>query len=292
MLSRIPPKEVLSERIGTLVKQRYRLDALIGAGGQGAVYRALDLVDGREVAVKVLHEESDRDPTSRERLKREAHALEVTVGTAAVQLYDQAFTSDGRICLVTELLQGMDLAEALARRERAGMRAAPHELSFLFEPIVATLDRAHAHDIVHRDLKPENVFLQQTDGATRVRLMDFGFARFQKLKPLTVQGFVAGSPSYIAPEIWQGQPVTTGADVYALGAMMYRVLAGRTAAPSEVLVEVFRWATSGPRPSLHALRPDLPAAVDAWVEQALAIAPAQRFPSPRATLDALLSALA
>jgi serine/threonine-protein kinase len=291
MLSKIPPREVLSERIGTLVKTRYRLDALLGAGGQGAVYRARDLAAEGEVAVKVLHEEVDRDPASRERLLREAHALVVTSGTAAVQMLDQAYTSDGRLCLVTELLQGIDLAEALARRERAAIRAAPRELPFLFEPLVTTLERAHAHDIVHRDLKPENVFLEEKDGSTRVRLMDFGFARFQKLKPLTMQGFVAGSPSYIAPEIWQGQPVTTSADVYALGAMMFRVLAGRAPPPSEVLVEIFRWATSGPRPSLHALRPDLPRAVDAWVEQALAIAPRERFPTPRSTYEALLSSL-
>ncbi|AKF07789.1 serine/threonine-protein kinase [Sandaracinus amylolyticus] len=291
MLSKVPPTPVLERRIGDLVKRRYRLSALIGAGGQGAVYRATDLFEGDEVAVKVLHEESERDPVARERLLREAEALMVTRGTAAVQVLDQGFSSDGRLCLVTELLEGCDLEDSLLRIEEQGRSFPASDLVWLFEPLVTTLERAHAAHIVHRDLKPANVFLDERDGRIRVRLMDFGFAKFQRLKRLTLDGFVAGSPSYIAPETWLERTPAPSVDVYALGALMYRTLAGQPPFSGEGLMAVVRAATSAPRPSLHALRPDLPRDVDAWVQQALAISPEERFQTPRAALYALCTAL-
>jgi eukaryotic-like serine/threonine-protein kinase len=291
-MAKIPPTELLEERVGHVVKNRYELLALLGVGGQGAVYRALDRRDGDQVAVKVLHEEIDRDPTARERLLREAQALVALRGTAALQVLDQGFSPDGRLCLVVELLEGEDLEEALLSREARGVAFAPGELAFVFEPLVTTLERAHEVHIIHRDLKPANVFIDRRGGGTpRVRLMDFGFAKLLRLSKLTMDGFVAGSPSYIAPESWLERPSAASVDVYALGAMMFRAFAGRPPFAAENLVEVFRGVTTGPRPSLHALRPDLPPSVDGWVEQALAISPEQRFRTPRAVYHALASVL-
>ena len=291
MHSNIPPAHVLEIRVGHVVKQRYRLDALVGAGGQGAVYRARDLVDGDEVAVKVLHDEVDRDPTARERLLREAEALMATRGTDALSVLDTGFTPDGRLCLVTELMIGEDLEDALMRREAAGQRFEREELTEVFLPLVTTLERAHAAHIIHRDLKPGNVFLDRSSGRTRVRLMDFGFARFSKLKKLTAAGFVAGSPSYIAPEVLAEAPATPLADVYGLSAMMFRAFAGRPPFVAESAVAILRAAMTAPRPSLHALRPDLPAGVDDWVAHGLAASPEERFSTPTATYRALCSVL-
>lgn len=290
-MAKPPSREELEARIGDVVKSRYRLVSLVGVGGQGAVYRAEDSRDGDAVAVKVLHERVDRDWASRERLSREAHALMALDGTSAVRVFDQGFTNDGRFCLVTELLVGEDLHDALVRMEASQLVFRVADLPFVFEPLVATLTRAHALDIIHRDLKPENVFLQQIDGASRVRLMDFGFARMTRMTRLTMEGFIAGSPSYIPPEIWLEREATASADVYSLGAMMFRVLAGKAPFPGETTMQIYRQATGGQRPSLHVLRPDLPKDVDDWVKMALAIDPEERFRTPRASYSALCSVL-
>jgi serine/threonine-protein kinase len=201
------------------------------------------------------------------------------------------FTPDGRLSLVTELMVGESLEDALTARDAAGVRFSLEDLRFVFEPLVSTIALAHENHIVHRDLKPGNVFLDRRDGTVRVRLMDFGFARLTRLTRLTAAGFVAGSPSYIAPEVWLDQPATELSDVYALGAMMFRALGGRPPFESANMVEVYLAATNGPRPSLAALRPDLPRGIDDWVAQALAIRPSDRFWTPAATYQALAGTL-
>lgn len=290
-MSKLVANESLQRRVGQLVGDRYRVHELVGVGGQGAVYRCEDLRTRGEVAIKVLHDEVDADPTARERLTREAQAMKQLAGTAAVQVLDQTFTPDGRFCLITELLRGEGLEAVLARVDAQGMTFPVAEIPFLFRPLVETLERAHAIDIIHRDLKPENVFLQHVDGGMRVRLMDFGFAKFTRMSKLTVEGFVAGSPTYLAPESWLGQPVTVSTDAYAISAMMYRTLAGAPPFNGASAVELFKQVTQGPRPSLHAVRPDIPAVVDRWVAQALHADPKIRFQTPRATYSALCSLL-
>jgi serine/threonine protein kinase len=200
-----PSTQTLRRRLGQRVKSRYRLLEVVGSGGQGAVYRAVDERDGDHVAVKILHTEVAEDPNARERLVREARALMVLAGTAALEVLDQGFTEDGNLALVTELLSGEELDDFLVRHEQGGGRLNVPEALSLFQPIADTLSKAHALGIVHRDLKPANVFLTQ-DVGRRVRLMDFGFAKFGHLRSLTADGFVAGSPSYLSPEAGATSP--------------------------------------------------------------------------------------
>lgn len=280
-------EEEIKRRIGEVVNGRYALAAHVGTGGQGAVYRAIDKSNGAEVAVKVLHEAVDKDPTARERLVREGNALAALRGTAAIQVFDMAFTNDGRLCMVTELLAGEDLEDHLLRQEGAGKTFPKEAVPEVFGPIAETLEKAHALGIVHRDLKPQNVFLQTVPGGTRVRLMDFGFAKISNMSKLTMEGFVAGSPSYLAPETWAQKPVAPSVDIYALGAMIFRALAGRPPFVEKNIVALLRSVTMGKRPSLHAIRPDIPAAADAWVDLALAVDPAKRYQSPTACYGAL-----
>lgn len=286
-----PPRDVLEKRIGETVKARYRITQLIGIGGQGAVYRATDLRDRDEVAIKVLHDQADRESSARERLIREARALMELSGSAVARVLDQGFSEDGRLCLVTELLHGEDLDESLRKMEAQGLVFVPIHMRRLFGPIVDTLERAHSLHIIHRDLKPENVFLEAGPEGLRVRLMDFGFAKFSRMTNLTRTGFVAGSPSYIAPETWLERPVTAQVDVYGLGATMFRTLAGHPPFEGKTVLDIFKLATKGPRPSLRVHRPDLPPEVDAWVSKALAIEPGDRFPTTRVTFDTLMAAL-
>ncbi|MGC4088505.1 MAG: serine/threonine-protein kinase [Polyangiaceae bacterium] len=273
------------DRKGEVIGGRYKILGELGRGGQGAVYRARDLRDGDEVAVKVLSVPAQREDEWRERMLREAHALTVLSTTAAVRIVHQAWADDGSFCLVTELLQGVDLQDYLEAREARGERMEIPALIELLGPVVATLESAHAAGILHRDLKPRNIFVLDSGG---VRLLDFGFAKFTRMRRLTQAGLIAGSPSYIAPEIWSGAShFDHRIDVYSFGALLFRALGAQTPFSGEGMQEILRIVTTAERPSLHALRPDLPAAIDDWVQHALAIEPEHRFERVQAMWNAL-----
>ncbi|HEX2733127.1 MAG TPA: serine/threonine-protein kinase [Polyangiaceae bacterium] len=268
------------KRLGEVLADRYEITDLLGSGGQGHVYKALDRTAGDYVAIKVLRREFTDDPAWRERAQREARVLALLRNTAAVKVYDQKYAADGALCIVMELLVGASFEDKLLELDKAGIKISPADLVPILDPIVSTLEVAHVNQVLHRDLKPDNIFI--LNDAT-VRLIDFGFARFQRLMRLTRVGQVAGSPSYLAPECWTGDPdlVTHKIDVYSLGAVIFRALCGRppfVGTPAHLIREVPR----APRPSLVALRPDVPAPVDDWVQAALAAKPADRFDSVRA----------
>ncbi len=267
---------MVDPRLGQTVAGHYELLSVVGSGGQGIVYRARDQRDGDEVAIKVLRTEFADDEGFRERMLREAQALAALSGTAAVQVLDEGPTPDGSHALVMELLRGEELADYLHRLKASGEELSAAELLRILEPVAATLEVAHDQGIVHRDLKPGNVFIVR-DPAFAVRVLDFGFARFLRKKALTAAGFIAGSPSYIAPEAWRGKPVDHRADIYSLGAIVFRALAGQAPFETKDLRALLALVTTSDRPSLHALRPDLPPEIDDWVNMALAIEPEKRF---------------
>ena len=282
-----------SDRTGQVIADQYTLDALIARGGQSEVYRARRRSDETEVAIKVLSDPLAADAQFRERMLREAQAMANLTGTAAVRLLDQCWTNDGVLCLVMELLRGTDLEHHLEALEARGQRADPQWLLTLLRPIVETLEIAHSQGIVHRDLKPANVFVVDPAAGGGVRLLDFGFAKFARLPGVTEVGFVAGSPSYIPPESWRGNSaaIDRRADVYSLGAVIFRTLGGQPPFAAPELVDLLQLVTTAPRPSLVTLRPDLPAPLDEWVWSALAIEPESRFQSVTALLDALVNTL-
>jgi serine/threonine-protein kinase len=264
------------DRSGEIIAERYKLISLIGDGGQAQVYRGVDLRDGDPIAVKVLADQAAGSPELRERMFREAHAMATLAGTAAVRVYHQGWTHDGALCLIMELLTGDTFDDYLSKREAKGERLSTDELITILEPVVDTLEKAHGIGILHRDIKPGNIFVQD-DGS--VRLLDFGLAKFVRMRGITQLGFIAGTPSYIAPEGWLGNPETLDQriDVYSLGAVIYRALAGEPPFASKELKQLRRMVTSGERPSLHKKRPELDVVIDDWVRESLAIDPAERF---------------
>jgi serine/threonine-protein kinase len=276
----------LTEPTG-LRTQRYELLGEIGSGGQGVVYRAFDHWMQRPVAIKVLASKAAREPQAVERLGREQQAMAALKGTAAVEVLDVYRSKDGELCLVMELLRGTTLDAHLQAIEARSERMELFRVAELFDPLVETLETAHKAGIVHRDLKPANVFLLE-DGS--VRLLDFGMTRLRTSAPLTAEGTVMGSPSFMAPEAWKGQSgaVDHRADVYSLGVILFRVLAGALPFTGLSLYEKMLGSTKGERPSLHAKRPDLPRDVDEWVLLALAIDREQRFQNVRALWNAFL----
>lgn len=276
------------DRVGQIINQRYELLEVIGRGGQGTVYQARDRWMSRDVALKVLSSKAAKEPHVFERLMREQQAMIVLKGTSAVELFDVCRGNDGELCLVMELLSGVDLDEQLYVLEQRREHMALPRIVQIFDPIVGTLEIAHAAGILHRDLKPANIFLLEGGG---VRLLDFGLARLKKSAPLTAAGTVMGSPSFMAPEAWTGVSdlLDQRADVYALGVILFRVLAGELPLTGSNLKEKFLSTTTAARPSLLRFRPDLPRHADDWVALALAIDREQRFASVRALWSAFLS---
>jgi serine/threonine-protein kinase len=276
------------DRVGQVISQRYELVDIVGRGGQGTVYRARDRWAEREVAVKVLSSKAAREPTMVERLMREQQALTVLKGTAAVELFDVCRGNDHELCLVMEFLRGTDLDDHLYGLSQRGQRMPLERVADIFDPIVTTLETAHAAGILHRDLKPANIFLLEGGG---VRLLDFGMARLKNAAPLTAAGTVMGSPSFMAPEAWKGMSdlLDPRVDVYSLGVILFFVLAGELPFSGATLQDLFRVATTEQRPSLRKHRPDLPRDADEWVMQALALDRDERFGSVRALWSAFLS---
>lgn len=273
-----------SHRTGELVGGRYELREVIASGGQGHIYRARDHQAGDWVAIKVLRDEFTQDVQWRERMFREARALCTLSGTSAVRVFDQRWTTDGALCIVMELLEGKHFEAMLRDMHRRQHQMSPGHLTLLLEPVVETLEVAHRNSIIHRDLKPANIFVL-LDGS--VRLLDFGFAKFQRLFAMTNYGQVAGSPLYLAPEAWKGDSsvLDRRVDVYGLSAVIFRALCNKPPFQGEAL-QLLDLVTRAPRPKVTVFRPDLPEALNDWVETALAIDPNCRFDTARAMWNA------
>lgn len=253
---------------------------MIGRGGQSTVYRARDRVDGDEVAVKLVHGAAG-DPDAAERFFRETQSMSQLLGTAAVRILHQVRTNDGALGLVMELLEGRDLEAHLAELEARNERAPLAWVEQIFTPIVETLAVAHDRGLVHRDLKAENIFLLDESKGGGVRLIDFGFVKLLRAPSITGSEMVGGSPSYIAPEIWlEGAGYAdVSADVYSLGVMLFRAIAGRLPFEADSVIQTMQIVTSGPRPKIHEQLPDFSPDIDAWVEQSLAVDRELRFKS-------------
>jgi eukaryotic-like serine/threonine-protein kinase len=278
-------------QLGEVLAERYELRDVIAEGAQGFLYRAKDRKDGDDVAVKVLRRAS-LDPEAVERLYREAHAMTQLRGTAAVRVLDLVTAPEGAVGLVMELLRGRELKDELLELEATGERLPADRIASLFAPIVKTLDAARDLGIVHRDVKAENVFVIHPAYGGGVRLLDFGFARFTRSRRITRDGMVAGSPSNLAPEVWLGKDdIDHRADVYGLAVVLYRVLGGQVPFKGANFIELMKAVTTAPRPSLRALRPDLPPAIDDWAEHALAVDRERRFQSATALWNALRGCL-
>jgi serine/threonine protein kinase len=269
-----------SYNVGDTLDGRYLITGVVGQGGHGVVYAAKDEMLGSKVAIKCLTANLASDIQFKTRMHREAKAMGALSGTSATQIFAFNKAPNGDLYIVMELLAGRDLEHYLQELERHGAKIDLVRLVNLLLPIADTLDAAHELGIVHRDLKPGNIFVLDNNTRGGVRLLDFGLAKDLNAAALTQEGMIAGSPGYIAPEVWRGRAKEADRriDVYSFGAVMFRALAGQPPFdPKQPLDRFLLAVTRGERPSLRALRPDLPAAIDHWVEKALAADPADRF---------------
>ncbi len=274
---------------GDVVDERYRLLAKIGEGAHGVVFRARDLESREEVAIKFLKRELGLNSEYAQRMGREAVAMAQLRGTHAVYVHGMRQATDGTRYLVMEMLHGQNLEQFLQAAEARGGRLKVAKMLEMLRPVVDTLEAAHGQGIIHRDLKPANIFVIHRSAGGGVRLLDFGLVKLVEARGMTADGMVAGSPSYIAPEGWKGDPSALDhrIDVYALGVVIFRALASRVPFSSKSIVELMEWALAGPRPSLRQFRPKLPPEVDPWMAKCLAVEPDDRYQSVRQMWSAL-----
>ena len=254
---------------------RYRIRGHLGSGGMGHVYRAEHVGLNKPVALKVLGKRSEEYVA---RFEREARAIARLDHVGCVRIFDHGTDARGIPYIAMELIDGPTLALALAEDSFEVSRA----LSVARALLVA-LAHAHQHGVVHRDLKPENVMF----AGPRVVIIDFGLASLSDAAGITGNGFAMGSPSYIAPERLRGEKHDARADVYAVGVILYEMLAGLRpflgGSPQEIMTNAL---TRPPRP-LRALVPDVSPALDAVIRRALAKDPAKRFADAEDMLSAL-----
>lgn len=266
---------------GDVVDGRYRIGAVAGRGGTSIVYRATHLALERPVALKVLSVGPSLLPEHVVRLAREARAASRMRNGHVVRIFDAGRVGqDRRPYLVMELLEGRDLAAALADRGRFPV---PLALTCIMHACEG-LAEAHALGVVHRDLKPANLFLTLDEaGAPWLKVLDFGISRAvgrSSRETLTDPGTVVGTPSYMAPEQMESSEVVDPIiDIWALGAILHELLVGAPPFKGDTLPQIFLQIlrTKPPRPS--SLRSDVPASIDAVVARCLSVAPADRYRS-------------
>ena len=267
-----------------LLAGRYELAEPLGAGGMARVVAAYDHRLRRRVAIKLVREELTTDPTSRERLLREARAAAGLQHPNTVGVHDVG-EEDGQAFVVMELVEGQTLADRL----REVGRLSPEEVVAISGAVLSALEAAHARGLVHRDVKPGNVLLPAAGG---VKLADFGIAKALDAATgdLTATGQILGTPRYLAPEQVAGQPATPASDLYSLGAVLYECLAGRPPFDAESAIALALAHQREPVPPLGEEAPWVPPALAGIVERALAKDPAGRPADATTMREAVLTA--
>jgi len=287
--------------VGRVISNRYRVDTLVAMGGMGAVYVGEHIHMHKRVAIKILHPSAQQEPAFVQRFEREA------IAGAHIQHPNVAVATDfgelerGSYFLVLEYIQGTSLSEIIARGRLPVARAI-----HVARQIAAALEGVHAMGIVHRDLKPLNVMVAE-EQSDWVKLIDFGFAKVPVdqlasangaasrgnatiRRRLTIAGVVFGTLSYLAPEAAQGMDaVDARADLYALGLILYEMLAGRPPFLAESAIELFQQQCQCPPPPFRKSAPGvlLPAALERVVMRLLAKHPGDRYESATALILAL-----
>ena len=209
---------------------RYRLEELLGEGGMGLVFRAVDESDGNEVALKLLKAELSEDLTYRARFTHEARSAAEVTHPHLVPILD-AGEVDGRTYLASRYVRGRTLEQHI---EAGGPLPLP-ELLRLVTEVASGLDALHQHGVVHRDVKASNLLIDET-GA--VLLTDFGLAKGRAYTALTRPGQVLGTVDYLAPELLRGEPATPASDIYGLGCTVYECVAGKPPFAHKSLLQV------------------------------------------------------
>ncbi len=267
---------------------RYKLGAKIGAGGMGVVWEAEDLALPRKVAVKILHP-AVGDPEAGERLRREAELLAQIDHPNVVSVLDFGFLTADRPYVVMERVRGQPLSAWIAEQGRVRWPQAVE----LAVQLCDGLGRAHELGIIHRDLKSSNVLvIHDSHGRPSAKIIDFGLAKandvVDRVRVPTRSGQVFGTPAYMAPEQVRGDRIDARADIYALGIVLFEMLAGRRPWSPDSVVELLYAQLFEVAPLLRTQVPELPAELEAIVARCLLKVRDERYPDVHALRAELL----
>ena len=263
--------------IGSVLDGKYKVERLLGRGGMGEVYAGTHLRLERAVAIKVLHGDLNDNASFVARFAREARTAAKLEHPNAVHVYDFGSLEDGSTYLVMEFIEGVTLREVL----RANGTLNPGIAIDLIRQAAGAVGAAHARGIVHRDLKPENMMVRQDEtGRLVLKVVDFGLAKIleNSTSQLTNKSELMGTPKYMAPEQFQATSVDGRADVYALGCVLFELLAGRT--PFEgTFIEIVGKHVYADVPMVADFGIELPEAIESVIRKALTKDPGQRLPT-------------
>ncbi len=274
--------------VGKVLREKWRLDRLVGIGGMAAVYASTHR-NGKRAAVKVLHPEAALAPTVKDRFLREGYLANKVEHPGAVSILDDDVDVDGTVFLVMELLLGESLDSRLSR---SGSRIPASEILQIVDQVLDCLIAAHDKGIVHRDLKPGNLFV--TDGGA-VKILDFGIARLEEVgqtRPGGTGSQTLGTPGFMPPEQARGRwdEVDAQSDLWAVGAVMFAALTGKHVHEAATVNEQLLAAMTVPAVKLLEAVKEAPEPIARVVDAALAFSKADRFPNARAMRAAVREA--
>lgn len=279
---RDPVPASLASLTGQVLDQRYQITRKLGEGGMSYVYQAHETDTGRAVAVKILIPRLSRDPSSVERLRREATIATRLNHPNVCPILRLGETSDRLLYLVMPFLEGEPLSEQETRR---GPFPAGEGVPLLVQ-MCHGLGHAHDLHIIHRDLKPENVMLVSDPTmptGLRAVVMDFGLAKERRAGPdvvkLTATGIVLGTPEFMSPEQIRGKPLDGRSDIYALAVLAFELFTGQLPFTGKSAQETMIARLRGAPLQLRDVKADLPAKLEAVISKALAVNPADRYGS-------------
>ena len=277
--------------IGQTLLDRYQVQARLGEGGMGVIYRAVDEA-GRPVAIKRLHAAVAHSPELAARFQREAQAQAMLSHPNIAGLHAVGVTDAGEMFFVLELIEGHDLATELEQGPLVPARSVA-----LTSQLLSALHHAHQFGLVHRDLKPENILLAKTpDGGEQVKVIDFGLVKMlndvlgaAECERLTRTGMVFGTPEYMSPEQIMAEPIDARSDLYAVGIVLFELLTGRRPFEFEEVTELWRAHLFLDAPHLSTVDRSLAGLddLDAICQTLLAKKPEQRFANAHAAKRAL-----
>ncbi|MBZ0286508.1 MAG: serine/threonine protein kinase, partial [Anaerolineae bacterium] len=264
---------------------KYEIIERLGRGGMAEVYRAYHVSLDRYVAIKVLHAFLADDPEFKSRFEREAQNVAKLRHNHIVQVYDFEYDQPGdSYYMVMELVDGQTLKERLADIGARGELLPLEESLRIVREAASALAYAHSRNMIHRDVKPANLML---DHDHRVVLTDFGIAKIVTGAQFTASGGMVGTPAYMAPEQGLGEAGDERSDLYSLGVILYQLVTGQLPYDAETPLAIILKHLNSPIPSSLKLNPQLPDAVDAFINKAIAKEPQERYQTANEMIEDL-----
>lgn len=254
----------LTNLVGQILDNQYRIEKILGQGGMGAVYKAYHIKLGDIVAIKMMPPHVGSNPENQRRFFREGQAARRFKHPNAITLYDLRETDDGILYMVLEYIEGINLRSVI---DQKGCFSAKEALEII-EPVASALNEAHKLGVIHRDIKPENIMVKyNSNNEPVIKLLDLGIAKIIGTTTLTVEGQVLGSPYYMSPEQWgiyseteieqKSVEIDGRADIYSLGVILYEMVTGQRPFTGGTLQELaIKHITSTPT-AAKKLNPDL-----------------------------------